>query len=119
MAVSTTSSMAAYVVLAFVAAHFIAMFGWSNLGVIATVGGADALRAAGFTGIPVIISFVLFTALMNLFIGSGAAMWVMMSSVFVPMLMLLGYSPEAIQAAYRLGDAVTNIVSPCSRTSRW
>lgn len=31
---------------------------------------------------------------------------------FVPMLMLVGYAPETIQAAYRIGDSVTNIITP-------
>jgi aminobenzoyl-glutamate transport protein len=112
MTSETMSSMGAYIVLAFVAAHFIAFFNWSNLGLILAISGADGLRAVGFTGLPLVVSFVLVSAGINLFIGSASAKWAIMAPVFVPMLMLLGYSPELTQAAYRIGDSFTNILTP-------
>jgi len=112
MTSETMASMGAYIVLAFVAAHFIAFFNWSNLGLILAIGGADVLQAVGFTGIPLIVSFVFVSAFVNLFIGSASAKWAIMAPVFVPMLMLLGYSPELTQAAYRIGDSFTNILTP-------
>jgi aminobenzoyl-glutamate transport protein len=108
----TMATMGAYIVLAFVAAHLVAFFSWSNLGVITAVVGADFLQGIGFTGIPLIVAFVLVSATLNLFIGSASAKWAIMAPVFVPMLMMLGYSPELTQAAYRIGDSVTNILTP-------
>jgi aminobenzoyl-glutamate transport protein len=112
MTSETMGSMGAYIVLAFVAAHFIAFFNWSNLGLILAITGADGLQTVGFTGIPLIVSFVLVSAFINLFIGSASAKWAIMAPVFVPMLMFLGYSPELTQAAYRIGDSFTNILTP-------
>ncbi|MEX2641602.1 MAG: AbgT family transporter, partial [Balneolales bacterium] len=112
MTSDTMASMGPYIVLAFAAAHFIAFFNWSNLGVILAIGGADVLESIGFTGIPLIISFILVSALLNLFIGSASAKWAVMAPVFVPMLMLLGYSPELTQAMYRVGDSFTNVLTP-------
>lgn len=112
MTAESMSSMGAYIVLAFVAAHLIAFFDWSNLGLIIAVGGADLLQQIGFGGIPLIISFILVSAFINLFIGSASAKWAIMAPVFVPMLMLMGYSPELTQAAYRIGDSFTNILTP-------
>jgi aminobenzoyl-glutamate transport protein len=112
MTSETMSSMGAYIVLAFVAAHFIAFFNWSNLGLILAITGADGLQAVGFTGVPLIVSFIAVSAFINLFIGSASAKWAIMAPVFVPMLMLLGYSPELTQAAYRIGDSFTNILTP-------
>lgn len=112
MTSETMSSMGAYIVLAFVAAHFIAFFNWSNLGLIVAISGANGLEAVGFTGIPLVVAFVLVSATINLFIGSASAKWAIMAPVFVPMLMLLGYSPELTQAAYRIGDSFTNILTP-------
>ncbi len=112
MTSETMASMGVYIILAFVAAHFIAFFNWSNLGLIFAISGADGLRAVGFTGLPLIVSFVLVSAGINLFIGSASAKWAIMAPVFVPMLMLLGYSPELTQAAYRIGDSFTNILTP-------
>lgn len=101
-----------YMVLVFFAAQFVAFFNWTNLGLIVAVKGAEILQASGLGTIPLIVSFVLVSAFINLFMGSASAKWAIMAPVFVPMLMLLGYSPEFTQAAYRIGDSVTNIISP-------
>lgn len=101
-----------YIVLAFAAAQFIAYFNWSNLGLILAIQGADGLKAAGFTGLPLLLGFVVVAAFINLFIGSASAKWAVMAPVFIPMLMLTGYSPEVVQAAYRVGDSTTNIITP-------
>ncbi|HHP7236971.1 AbgT family transporter [Longibacter sp.] len=112
MMADTMSDMGAYIVLAFAAAHFIAMFSWSNLGSVVAITGASGLEAVGFTGIPLVVSFIFVSALINMFVGSASAKWAILAPIFVPMLMLLGYSPETTQAAYRIGDAFTNILTP-------
>jgi len=101
-----------YIVLAFAAAQFVAWFGWSNLGLVVAIEGAELLQDIGFTGLPMILAFVVVAAVINLFIGSASAKWAVMAPVFVPMLMLTGYSPEMVQAAYRVGDSTTNIITP-------
>ncbi len=106
------ASMGGYIVLAFAAAQFVAYFNWSNLGLIVAVGGADTLKSIGFTGIPLIVAFILVSSLINILIGSASAKWAIMAPIFVPMLMLMGYSPELTQAAYRIGDSYTNILTP-------
>lgn len=108
----TMSTMGSYIVLAFVAAQFVAWFGWSNLGLIFAVKGAELLQTLGLGGIALVVGFVAVSASINLFIGSASAKWAIMAPVFVPMLMLMGYSPEATQAAYRVGDSVTNVITP-------
>jgi aminobenzoyl-glutamate transport protein len=112
MTAETMSTMGAYIVLAFVAAHLVAFFNWSNLGVITAITGAQVLQSINFEGIPLIVAFVLVASFLNLLIGSASAKWAIMAPIFVPMLMLLGYSPELTQAAYRIGDSVTNILTP-------
>ncbi|MGH7774249.1 MAG: AbgT family transporter [Candidatus Binatia bacterium] len=108
----TMSTMGSYIALAFVASQFVAYFGWSNLGLILAVTGADLLKATGFTGIPLIVLFVFVCALIDLFLASASAKWAVIGPVFVPMLMIMGYSPELTQAAYRIGDSFTNIITP-------
>jgi aminobenzoyl-glutamate transport protein len=101
-----------YLILAFFAAHFVAMFNWSNLGLIFAVQGADAIKASGLP-MPVLLGLmVLLTAAVNLLVGSASAKWALLAPVMVPMLMLLGVSPEAATAAYRVGDGATNIITP-------
>lgn len=112
-AMSTTmSSMGTYIVLVFFAAQFIAFFNRSQLGPIVAVTGADLLRAIDLPAPMLFICFIAICALANLAVGSASAQWALTAPVFVPMLMLLGFSPEITQAAYRIGDSVTNLVTP-------
>jgi aminobenzoyl-glutamate transport protein len=106
------ATMGGYIVLAFAAGQFVAYFSWSNLGTILAVNGAEFLEATGMTGIPMLIGFILLSGFINLFIGSASAKWAIMAPVFVPMLMAVGYTPELTQLAYRIGDSVTNIITP-------
>jgi len=106
------SSLGYYLVLAFIAAQFIAYFEWSNLGIIFAISGAKFLQATGIEGWPALFLFLVFSIILNLFIGSASAKWAVLAPIFVPMLALIGYSPEAIQALYRIGDSSTNIITP-------
>ena len=101
-----------YLVLAFAAAHFVEMFGWSNLGLISAVHGANGIESSGLP-LPILLGLiVLFSALINLFVGSASAKWALLAPVMVPMLMLLGISPDGATAVYRVGDGATNIITP-------
>lgn len=104
--------LAYYLVLAFAAAHFVAMFNWSNLGLITAVHGADGLRTLALPAPILLAVIVLFSAALNLLVGSASAKWALMAPVLVPMLMLLGISAETTTAAYRVGDSATNIITP-------
>jgi len=108
----TMETLGIYMVLVFFAAQFVAYFRWTNLGLIFAIEGAEVLRALGLGPIPLISAFILLTAAINLVMGSASAKWAIMAPVFIPMFMLLGYSPELVQAAYRVGDSTTNIISP-------
>lgn len=103
---------AGYVVMVFFIAQFIAVFGWSNLGVIAAVKGAAALKALGLGPIPLLLALIGLTATIDLMLGSASAKWALLGPVLVPMFMLLGYAPELTQTAYRVGDSLTNIITP-------
>ena len=106
------STLGLYIVLVFFAAQFVAFFGWTNLGAITAVSGANFLQDTGLTGPALFFLFILMCAVINLSLGSASAQWAVTAPIFVPMLMLIGYSPEAIQAAYRIGDSTTNIITP-------
>jgi aminobenzoyl-glutamate transport protein len=106
------SAMGTYIVLVFFAAQFVSFFSWTNIGLIIAITGAEFLKGIGLVGIPLIVSFIFVSAFINLFMGSASAKWAVMAPVFVPMFMLLGYSPELTQCAYRIGDSCTNVVTP-------
>jgi aminobenzoyl-glutamate transport protein len=101
-----------YIVLVFFAAQFVAYFNWTNLGLIFAINGAEFLSSSGFDSIPLLITFIILAAIINLVMGSASAKWAIMAPVFIPMFMLIGFSPELTQGAYRVGDSVTNIISP-------
>jgi aminobenzoyl-glutamate transport protein len=105
-------TMGYYLVLVFFAALFIAAFRDSNLGVLIAVKGANFLRDSGASPAVTIAGIILLAAIVNLLIGSASAKWAMLAPIFVPMLMLVGLSPELTQAAYRVGDSCTNIITP-------
>lgn len=112
MMAGAMKDMGYYLVLAFAAAYFVEMFNLSNLGLITAVNGAGAIEASGLPMPAVIGLIIIFTAVLNLFIGSASAKWALMAPILVPMLMLVGVSPEMTTAAYRMGDSVTNIITP-------
>jgi aminobenzoyl-glutamate transport protein len=101
-----------YIVLVFFASQFVAFFKWTNIGLVIAIEGANILKASGLGAIPLMISFIILTGFINLFMGSASAKWAIMAPVFIPMFMLLGYSAELTQAAYRVGDSITNIIAP-------
>ncbi|MFM8481390.1 MAG: AbgT family transporter [Gammaproteobacteria bacterium] len=109
---ASMATLGGYLVLVFFAAQFVAFFNWTQLGLIFAVNGAEGLKSLGLSALPLFALFILLTASINLMMGSASAKWALMAPVFVPMFMLLGYSPELTQTAYRVGDSVTNIISP-------
>ena len=105
-------SMAYYIVMAFFCALFIDAFTKSNIGSLIALKGANYLQALNLPGQVTIVGIVLLTATVNLLVGSASAKWALISPIFVPMLMQLGISPDLTQAAYRVGDSVSNIITP-------
>lgn len=108
------SGMGGYIVLVFFAAQFVYFFNYSNLGIIFAIKGAHTLQTIGLTGPMLIVAFVLLSAFINMFMGSASAKWAIMAPVFIPMLMLIDppYHPGLTQAAFRIGDSVTNLITP-------
>lgn len=108
----TMAIMATYIVLMFFAAQFVNYFSWTNLGLIFAINGAEGLKNSGLGVVPLMLGFIFLCTFANLFIGSASAKWAIMAPVFIPMFMLLGVAPEVVQAAYRVGDSSTNIITP-------
>lgn len=101
-----------YILLCFFCAQFTSYFAWSNLGAVIAIKGAGFLQAMHFTGVPLIISLIFVSCIINIFIGSASAKWAILAPVMVPMMMILGYDPAVTQVAYRIGDSITNPLSP-------
>ncbi|HAG93599.1 MAG: aminobenzoyl-glutamate transporter [Pseudomonadales bacterium] len=108
----TFATMASYLVLMFFAAQFVNYFGWSNMGMVLAINGANWLQALAISPVLLLSIFILMSAFINLLVGSASAKWSLLAPVFIPMFMLLGIPPENVQAAYRVGDSSTNIITP-------
>ncbi len=104
--------MAPYIVIVFFAAHFVAMFAWSNLGPVIAINGAQWLQGLNAPNALLLMLLLIVSAVFDIFIGSASAKWTAMAPIVVPMLMLLGISPEMTTAAYRMGDSIFNIITP-------
>jgi aminobenzoyl-glutamate transport protein len=110
--VDSFKTLASFLVLVFFAAQFVAYFKWSNLGLVIAVNGANFLHQADLGLVPLLIMFIILSGFINMFMGSASAKWAILGPVFIPMFMILGYSPELSQAVFRIGDSVTNLISP-------
>ncbi len=110
--VESMAGMAPIIVLSFFAAQFIEYFKYSNLDKMLAYSGGTALAESGLDPMALIVAFILLTAVFNLFIGSMSAKYAMFAPIFVPMFMLVGISPELTQCSYRIGDSVTNVITP-------
>ncbi|MGF6907559.1 AbgT family transporter [Fusobacterium sp. PH5-44] len=104
--------MGGYVFICFFIAQFTSYFSWSNLGTIIAIKGAEGLQALKITGIPLLIGLIIVSCIINLFIGSASAKWAILAPIFVPLMMLMEFDPAVTQVAYRIGDSITNPISP-------
>ncbi len=104
--------MSYYIVMAFFCALFINAFSVSNLGTLLAVKGASGLQALSLPGGVTVVGIIFLTAFVNLFVGSASAKWALLAPIFVPVLMQVGISPDLTQAAYRVGDSSSNIITP-------
>ncbi len=105
-------TMGPFLVLAFIAGQVASWFSWSNLGALLAIGGAEGLRAAGIGGTALLVALVVFSGGMNLLMTSASAKWAILAPVFVPMFALLGFTPEATQVSFRIGDSCANVITP-------
>jgi aminobenzoyl-glutamate transport protein len=106
------SDMGNYVFMCFFISIFTNFFSVSKLGTILAINGAGFLSDIGFTGIPLLIGLIFLSCIVNIFIGSASAKWAILAPVFIPMMMLMGYDPAITQVVYRIGDSITNPLSP-------
>lgn len=112
MMAGALKDMLSFLVLAFILGQFVALFAWTGIGTFTAVEGAAFLESIGLTGFPAILAFIVLASVLNLLIISGSSMWTLMAAVFVPMFALLGYEPAFVQAAFRVGDSATQIITP-------
>lgn len=106
------SEMGNYIFMCFFISIFTNFFSVSKLGTVLAISGANGLKSIGFEGVPLMVGLIFVACFVNLFIGSASAKWAILAPVFVPMMMLMGYDPAITQAVYRIGDSITNPLSP-------
>jgi aminobenzoyl-glutamate transport protein len=110
--IDSIAAMAPIIVLSFFAAQFIESFKYSGLDRMLAMAGGQMLGHAQMPPALLIVTFIGLTMGFNMFVGSMSAKYAMFAPIFIPMFMMVGISPELTQAAYRIGDSVTNIITP-------
>lgn len=110
MFTDSMSSMGSFIVIVFFSAQLLAFLEWSNLGIIVAVEGAELLK--GQNGVVLIIGIIILSALINMLIGSASAKWGILAPIFIPMLILVGFHPAFTQMLYRIGDSISNPITP-------
>jgi aminobenzoyl-glutamate transport protein len=106
------ASTAPVMVLAFFAGQFIAYFKYSQLDQLIAYSLGKSLAVSGLSPLLLLAGFIILVMGLNILISSASAKWALFAPVFVPIFMLLQVSPELTQAAYRVADSCTNIVTP-------
>ncbi|MDF2810176.1 MAG: p-aminobenzoyl-glutamate transporter [Microvirga sp.] len=98
--------------LFFVLSQFVAYFTYTNMGTVMALSLSGALQAANIGALPLLLGFIVVVAVIDLLLTGAIAKWAIFAPVFVPLLMKLGVEPEAVLAAYRVGDSPMNAITP-------
>ena len=106
------TGLSSYIVLIFMIAQFVAYFNWTNIATWLAVHFSEVLETIKLTNLFAVFLFMILVAILSLFIISGSSLWSLVAPVFIPTFMALGYNPAFIQAAYRVGESSTNMVTP-------
>lgn len=106
------SGLGALIFLLFIISQFIALFTYTNMATLAAVKMGDFLEDAGLGALPLLVGFVGVVAVLDLIMTGAIPKWAIFAPVFVPLLMRLNVDPEAVLAAYRVGDGPFNAISP-------
>jgi len=105
-------SMGGTIFLFFVLSQFVAYFTYTNIGTVMALSLSGVLQAANIGALPLLIGFIIVVAIIDLLLTGAIAKWAIFAPVFVPLLMTLGVEPEAVLAAYRVGDSPMNAITP-------
>lgn len=107
---NSMSDMGSFIIVIFFAAQLLAYFDWSNIGKVMAINGAELLKNQN--GVILIIGLIILTSVINIFMGSASAKWAILAPIFIPMFATLGYHPAFTQMVYRIGDSITNPITP-------
>jgi aminobenzoyl-glutamate transport protein len=105
-------NMGGTIFLFFVLSQFVAYFTYTNMGTVMALSLSGALQAANIGALPLLLGFIVVVAIIDLLLTGAIAKWAIFAPVFVPLLMKLGVEPEAVLAAYRIGDSPMNAITP-------
>lgn len=106
------AGMASIIVMAFFAGQFVEHFKYSGLDTMMAMTGGQMLGQAALPTSMLLVAFIGMTMCFNMFVGSMSAKYTMFAPIFIPMFMMVGIAPELTQCAYRIGDSVTNCITP-------
>jgi aminobenzoyl-glutamate transport protein len=106
------SGLGSLILLFLVLSQFVAYFNYTNMGTILALSMSDLLQAANFPPLALLVGFIVVVGVIDLLLTGAIAKWAIFAPIFVPLLMNLGVSPEAVLAGYRVGDSPINAITP-------
>ena len=92
--------------------QFIAFFNYSNLPSVIAIDLADLLEQANIGALPLLILLTLVIVLLDFILPGSVPKWAIFAPIFVPLFIRLGVAPQSVLAAYRIGDAPVNSITP-------
>jgi aminobenzoyl-glutamate transport protein len=110
--VKTWAGLAGLLLMFLMIAQFIAYFNYTHLPQVMAVGMAHLLESAGFGALPLMLGFIVVILVLDFVIPGSLPKWAIFAPVFVPVFYDLNISPQALLAAYRIGDSPANPLTP-------
>ncbi len=111
---NSLKSMAPFLVMCFGGSIFNTCFNHTNLASLIAIKGAELMENLRLSGIPLAILIIIIVAILNFFMPHTTAKWLILAPVMVPMCILMGFSPAFTTCLYKIGNSVTNCMTPLS-----
>ena len=106
------SSLGGLILLLLVIAQFLAIFAWTNMATIAAVSLGEMLEHANLGAGILLVGFIILNFFADVILTGAVAKWALFAPIFVPLMMQLHVPPDAVLAAYRVGDSPINAITP-------
>jgi len=106
------ASLSGLIFLLLVISQFLAYFNYTNMAPLAAISLAEILQRANLDALWLLVGFAIVVIFLDLIMTGAVPKWAIFAPIFVPLLMKLNVEPDAVLAAYRVGDSPMNSITP-------
>ncbi|MCI9233111.1 MAG: hypothetical protein HFH08_00770 [Bacilli bacterium] len=85
---------------------------WTNLGEVIATNIIEVLSSFQFSGIPLIISFMVAIIFMSILIPSNVTKWSLASPIIIPLFMRANITPDFTQFIFKVSDGIGKAMTP-------